>query len=110
VVGKWDRSPQPLFLLPFPTTISGKNIAVNEGEFPQDALRPIAEVIDINPKTEEKFCIIVKHDNQKECFAFGPEIYLYWNPILKQINFDSPSLKLDSGLWSLQVEINYSEG
>lgn len=77
VNGKWDRGPQPLLYAPVPTQIlpDGK-IETVIGEFPHDFLIPFAEVIDIHPNIPESFCIVVKYENEEECYGFSSWSYL----------------------------------
>src|SRR3972149_11754182 len=77
VSGKWDRGPQPLLYAPVPKQIlpNGK-IETVVHEFPHDFLVPFAEVMDIHPNMPENFCIIVKYENEDECYGFSAWSYI----------------------------------
>jgi len=103
VNGKWDKGPQPLLYAPVPTQIlpDGK-VKTVIGEFPHDFLVPFAEVIDIYPNTPENFCIIVKYDNEKECYAFSSWSYL------KGRGYKVNDWKLKIGEYTMEIELTYS--
>ena len=77
VNGKWDRGPQPLLYAPVPKRIlPNGEIETVVAEFPHDFLVPFAEVIDIHPKMPESFCVVIKYENEEECYAFSSWSYL----------------------------------
>lgn len=103
VNGKWDRGPQPLIYAPVPIEVlpNGKIKTVIR-ETRQDFIIPFAEIIDIHPGMSESFCILVKYDNEEECYAFGSWSYLKGN------GYKVNEWKLDIGKYIVEIELTYS--
>ncbi|MCW7080169.1 MAG: hypothetical protein OCU16_03625 [Candidatus Methanospirare jalkutatii] len=103
VNGKWDRGPQPLLYALVPKRIlPNGEIRTVRDEFPHDFLVPFAEVIDIHPKMPESFCVVIKYENEEECYGFSSWSYL------KGRGFRVNEWKLNIGEYIIEVELTYS--
>jgi len=103
VNGKWDRGPQPLLYAPVPRRIlPDGTVETAIGEFPHDFLIPFAEVLDIHPKIPETFCILLKYENEDECYAFSSWSYL------RGRGHRVDEWRLNAGEYIAEIELSYS--
>lgn len=104
VNGKWDRGPEPLIYSPVPVEVlpDGK-LKIETRETRQNFLRPFAEIIDVHPRMpSEDFCVVVKYENEKECWPFSS-----WSYILGQ-GHRVKKWQLNSGRYVVEIELLYS--
>jgi hypothetical protein len=104
VNGKWDRGPEPLIFSPVPVEVlpDGK-LKIETRETRQNFVIPFAETIDVHPRMPpEGFCVVVKYENEKECWPFSS-----WSYILGE-GHRVKEWQLDSGRYVVEVELLYS--
>lgn len=93
---KWDFRPEPIrFQVVGGADTLDKRVLVTILE---PSLLPQAEVIDVNPKAEETFCILLKYDGEDKAYAFNAFSYMYG----EQRN---PNWELRKGVYHIKVEI-----
>jgi hypothetical protein len=81
IPAKWDFRPEPINY--------SKNV-------PEPSLIPQGELLDINPGSEESFCVCIKHKGEDEIYGFNAFSYLY-------PNWKNPNWKLDKGEYYVHV-------
>ena len=104
VNGKWDRGPEPLIYSPVPVELlpDGK-LKIETRETRQNFVIPFAEIIDVHPRMpSEDFCIVVKYENEKECWPFSS-----WSYILGE-GHRVKKWQLNSGRYVVEIELLYS--
>lgn len=84
IPAKWDFRPEPVNY----TTMT-----------PEPALIPQGELLDINPGSEESFCICIKHKGEDEIYGFNAFSYLY-------SRWKSPDWKLEKGEYQVRIVLN----
>ena len=104
VNGKWDRGPEPLIYSPVPVEVlpDGK-LKIETRETRQNFVIPFAEIIDVHPRMpSEDFCVVVKYENEKECWPFSS-----WSYILGE-GHRVKKWQLNSGRYVVEIELLYS--
>jgi len=74
IKGKWDRSPEPLIPLSFQMGTHSPKIIIQE--YPNSSLIPFSEILNIRPNIPDNFCLIMKYNDEKECYGFSAWNYL----------------------------------
>lgn len=64
--GKWDKGPNPLIQCD-PATVPVF----------QPSFLHYSEYANLRPSKDEPFCLIIKHEGEKECYGFSAENYRY---------------------------------
>jgi len=84
IPAKWDFRPEPV------------NYKENT---PEPSLIPQGELLDINPGSEESFCVCIKYKGDAEIYAFNAYSYLYHK-------WKNPGWKLDKGEYYVHIVLN----
>jgi len=84
--GKWDRGPEPLG-------------PIQPGGWSQiwPSLIPLTELVNVRPGIPETFCLVVKENNQKECYAFNAQSYFH--------NYKNPKWQLQLGEFIAEIDL-----
>ncbi len=86
--GKWS---EPMILEPLGPIKAGGYQEL----WPQ--LMPLTKIKNLIPNKQEPFCLIIKDDNQKECYAWSAESYLH--------NHKNPDWELELGTYAVEIEL-----
>ena len=92
---KWDSRPEPV---KFEIVEHAGVREIATVGIVEPALIPMAEFTDINPQSEETFCILLKYNNESKAYAFNASSYLY--PDLR-----NPAWELSFGTYDVEVEV-----
>jgi len=86
IPAKWDFRPEPI------------NYSTKA---PEPSLIPQAELLDINPGSEESLCVCIKHKGEDEIYGFNAFSYFY-------PNWKNRDWKLDKGEYYVHIVLNAS--
>jgi len=86
IPAKWDFRPEPI------NYTKSKKV-------PDPSLIPQGELLDINPGSEESFCVCIKHEGEDEIYGFNA--YSYLHP-----DWKNPGWKLNKGEYYIHIVLN----